>query len=245
VTASGGSGHGSPRWAVWAWVAQPAYLVVEVGAALATGVLYTLRDDTISALGTTCTYPAAVAASASTVGAGEGCSTAPWVMNVAFVVFGLLQALGATELVRRGGRHSLVGSLWLVAGLASVGVGLLPVDEHPTAHALVALPVFVAQPLALLLHPRLVTGTAVRVVGWALAAVSVTGAGVFTALLGQWEWVGAAERAAIWPAKLWLPLAALAPVLGPLLPRRRTPAARARPPGPRRDDTSPGTRPTG
>jgi hypothetical membrane protein len=223
VTASGGSGQGPARWAVWAWLAQPGYLVVEVCAALSTGVLYTLRDDTISALGTTCTYPAAVATSASTVGAGEGCSSAPWVMNAAFVVFGLLQALGATALVRRGGRWAVVGGLWLVAGLGSVGVGLLPVDTHPTAHALVALPVFVAQPLALLLHPRLVAGRTVRMAGWVLAAVSLLGAVVFAVLLGRWEWVGAAERAAIWPAKLWLPLAALAAAAAG--PRRARPGA--------------------
>ena len=213
MTASGGNEERSPRWAVWAWAAQPAYLVVEVGAAVSTGVLYTLRDDTISALGTTCTYPAAVVASASTVGAGEGCSSAPWVMNAAFVAFGVLQASGALPWVAGRGPRAFVGWLWLVAGLASVAVGLLPVDVHPTAHALVALPVFVAQPLALLLHPRLVRGRALRVTGWALAAVSVTGAVVFTALLGRWEWVGVAERAAIWPAKLWLALAALAPLL--------------------------------
>jgi hypothetical membrane protein len=241
VTASGGSAHRPARWAVWAWLTQPAYLVVEVWAAVSTGVLYTLRDDTISALGTTCTYPSAVVASASTVGAGQGCSSAPWVMNAAFVGFGILQALGALPWLTGRGREAFVGRLWLVAGLASVAVGLLPVDAHPTAHSLVALPVFVAQPLALLLHPRLVAGRVAHVAGRVLAAVSVTGAVVFAALLGRWEWVGAAERAAIWPAKLWLPLAALAPVLA----RRRTPGARARRPGPRPGDTSPGTPPTG
>ena len=216
MRASSRTGEGAPRWAVWAWAAQPAYLVVEVWAALALGVLYTLRNDTISALGTTCTCPATVVASTTTVGSLGGCSTAPWVMNAAFVVFGLLQAVGATPLLRAGGRSTLVGGLWVVGGLASVAVGVLPVDRYPAAHAWAALPVFVAQPLALVLHPRLLTGSGARWVrrtGWALAAVTVVGAVAFVALLGGTEWVGAAERAAIWPAKAWLALVALASVL--------------------------------
>jgi hypothetical protein len=100
------------------------------------------------------------------------------------------------------------------------------VDAHPSAHALVALPVFVAQPVALVLHPRLVVGQVARTVGWALAAVSVTGALGFAALLGRWEWVGAAERAAIWPAKLWLLVAALATVLSPAPTGGRAPGPR-------------------
>ena len=248
MRASGGTGGQAPRWAVWAWVAQPAYVAVEVWAALTLGVLYTLRDDTISALGTTCTYPATVVASTGTVGSLGGCSTAPWVMNAAFAVFGLLQALGATALLRAGGRSTLVGGLWLVGGVASVAVGALPVDRYPTAHAWVALPVFVAQPMALLLHPRLVAGgrtRGVRLAGWALAAVSVTGAAVFVGLLGGSEWVGAAERAAIWPAKVWLALVALV-ALGPVLARpRATVQPRVRPPGPRPGGTPPATPPTG
>src|SRR6476660_8572364 len=66
-----------------AWLAQPGYLAAEVLLALFAGVGYSLADDTISALGTGCGSPAA-----------SGCSSAPWAMNVVFVVFGALQALG-------------------------------------------------------------------------------------------------------------------------------------------------------
>ena len=208
-----------------AWLVQPAYLVVEVALAVLAGVRYSLPDDTISALGTSCAP-------------GEGgCSSAPLLMNLAFVAFGLLQALGAVPLLRRRGRTAVVGWLWVVAGLASVGVGLLPVDAHPTAHSAAALPVFVAQPLALLLHARLLEPGRLRHVGLALATVALVGVVAFAGLLGADHWSGLAERAAIWPAKLWLALALLATA------GRRPPAGGPRP-GPPRGGTGPASPPT-
>lgn len=183
-----------------AWLVQPAYLVAEVLAGLGTGVAYSFRDDTISALGTSCTSQVL-----------SGCSSTPAVMNVVFVVFGVLQALGALMLLRQPAwRYRLVGLLWSVAGLFSILVGLLPVDGHPVAHTLVALPVFVAQPLAILLHSRLMPAGATRRVGLLLGVVAVVGAVAFATLLGSATWAGAVERAAIWPAKVWLLLAAFA-----------------------------------
>lgn len=206
-----------------AWLAQPAYLVAEVGLAVIAGVGYTVRDHTISALGTACDP------------GGAGCSSAPGAMNAVFIGFGLLQAVGALPLLAGRDRRALVGWLWVVAGLASVGVGLLPVDTHPTGHALVAAPVFVAQPLALLLHARLTPAGAARTAGLVLASAALLGVAAFAALLGRDQGVGLAERAAIWPAKLWLPLAALA-TAGWLRPALR--------PGPRRGGTGPASPPT-
>ncbi len=208
-----------------AWLAQPAYLVVEVWLALAAGVGYSLRDDTISALGTSCSP------------AEGGCSSAPLVMNVTFVVIGLLQALGAVPLLRRPGRAPVVGWLWVVAGLASVGVGLLPVDRHPMAHALVAAPVFAVQPLALLLHARLPGPGPLRRAGLALGVLALLGVLAFVTRLGADHWSGLAERAAIWPAKLWLPLVLLATASRPR-------SALERPPGPRPGGTAPVNPPT-
>ena len=218
-----------------AWLVQPAYLAAEVALALLAGVHYSLADDTISALGTVCTYPASD-------GRGGGCSSAPVVMNIAFIAFGLLQALGAVPLLSVRGRTALVGWLWVVAGLGSVGVGLLPVDSHPLAHSLVALPVFVAQPLALLLHARLLAPGRLRHVGLALAAVAIGGVVVFAVRLGAEHWSGLAERAAIWPAKLWLPLALLTAAAPTAAGRRRS--ADAPPPGPPPGGTGPASPPT-
>jgi sterol desaturase/sphingolipid hydroxylase (fatty acid hydroxylase superfamily) len=169
VRATGGRrgrpGGALDRFAYPAWLAQPAYLAAEVLLALLAGVHYSLADDTISALGTGCPSPAAT-----------GCSAAPWVMNLVFVLFGVLQA-------------------------------------------------FVAQPLAVLLHARWLATGRPRVAGTALGVAAVVGAVAFAALLGADSWSGAAERLAIWPAKLWLPLAALrpgsTPAAGAAAPARR------------------------
>ncbi|MEP6856012.1 MAG: DUF998 domain-containing protein [Pedococcus sp.] len=183
-----------------AWLAQPGYLAAEVLLAEVAGVGYSMADDTISALGTSCDSAAAT-----------GCSSAPWAMNLAFIGFGALQALGAVPLLREPvGRSRVVGWLWVVAGVFSVGVGLAPVDAHPTLHSLVALPVFVAQPLAVLLHARWLATGRLQAVGTVLGLAAIIGAVAFGALLGADGWSGAAERLAVWPAKLWLPLAALA-----------------------------------
>lgn len=182
-----------------AWLAQPAYLVGEVLIGVVTGVTYSFRDDTISALGTSCTSDVV-----------SGCSSTPLAMNVVFMVFGVLQALGAVLLLRGSPRsHRVVGVLWAVAGGFSILVGLLPVDDHPTAHTLVALPVFLAQPLAILLHARLMPKGPTRTAGLVLGVVAVAGAVAFGVLLDSPTWAGAVERAAIWPAKVWLLLAAM------------------------------------
>ena len=211
-----------------AWLAQPGYLAAEVLLALLAGVHYSVADDTISALGTGCGSPATT-----------GCSSAPWAMDLTFIAFGALQALGATPLLRDpAGRARVVGWLWVAAGLFSVGVGLAPVDAHPTLHSVVALPVFVAQPLAVLLHARWLTAGKVRVVGTALGVAAVLGAVAFAVLLGADDWSGAAERLAIWPAKVWLPLAAVRPrrlpahgAPAPARPGGRPRANRPRAPG--------------
>lgn len=156
-----------------AWLAQPAYLVGEVLVGVLTGVAYSFRDDTTSALGTSC--PALEV---------SGCSSSPWAMNLVFVAFGALQALGAVLLSRRSGTtHRLVGTLWAVAGTFSILVGLL--------------------------HARLMPAGATRGVGLLLGVVAVLGAAAFAALLGSPTWAGTVERAAIWPAKVWLLLAAI------------------------------------
>lgn len=215
-----------------AWLAQPGYLAAEVLLALLAGVHYSAADDTISALGTGCTSPAAT-----------GCSSAPWAMNVAFVAFGVLQALGAIPLLRAATtRERVVGWLWVVAGTFSVGVGLAPVDVQPTLHSGVALPVFVAQPLAVVLHARWLAEGRIRAAGTALGVAAVLGAVTFAVLLGADHWSGAAERLAIWPAKLWLPLAAPLPALrSRQLPAPGEPAP-ARPGGrpPANPPTAPG-----
>ncbi len=183
-----------------AWLVQPGYVAAEVAIGVGLGVAYSFRDDTISALGTGCSSLVL-----------EGCASQPWVMNAVFIGFGALQAVGAWHLLReRASRqHRVVGCLWAIAGSFSILVGFFPVDSHPVTHTVVALPVFVAQPIAILLHARLLPPSPTRTAGLFLGAVAVAGAATFGTLLGSEQWGGLAERVAIWPAKIWLALAAI------------------------------------
>ncbi|MGB7448073.1 MAG: DUF998 domain-containing protein [Ornithinimicrobium sp.] len=197
---------------------QPLYLATEVAIGLTLAVSYSFRDDTISALGTGCSAVVL-----------EGCSSQPWVMNAAFIGFGVLQAAGAWHLLwdRTSRRRQVVGAAWAVAGSFSVLVGLFPVDSHPVAHTVVAVPVFVTQPLAILLHARLFPPSPTRTAGMALGALAVAGAGAFGVLLGSDQWGGLAERVAIWPAKVWLALAVVTAVSGRAAGARSTGTGRS------------------
>jgi hypothetical membrane protein len=196
----------------WCWLVQPAYLVAELLVAAGASAAYSLRDDTISALGMlTCTPGHA----GSLV---DVCS--PWHvgMNTAFVVFGLLRAAGAVLLRPVLGAGTWAGvavSLWVASALAAAAVGLVPVDQQPGWHVVAALPVFVLQPLAVL-----ATGEALRrsgavsrtvaISGLVVGAVTLAAAAGFGLHLGGPTWVGGLERLALWPAYPWLAVVALA-----------------------------------
>ncbi|MER7169696.1 DUF998 domain-containing protein, partial [Micromonospora sp. NPDC000207] len=111
------------RLGVVAWLVQPLYLVAEIVTATAVGVPYSFVDNTISDLGasacTTVAYPF-----------GDVAVCSPWhlVLNTAFVVTGVLMVVGAL-LVRHPVAGGWVRWLWVVAGLSSVGTGLVPLDR--------------------------------------------------------------------------------------------------------------------
>lgn len=146
----------------------------------------------------------------------------PWHagMNTAFIWFGCTLALGALLWGRRNlpglsGRIAIV--LWCVAGLGSIGVGLFPVNAEPTAHGIVALPIFVAQPLALLLmgvslrstRPRLAAATMVVAV---LSGIGAVAFGVFVG--GDAAHIGTVERLALWSGYVWVSVVVLASLTG-------------------------------
>ena len=120
-------------------------------------------------------------------------------MKEPFISFGLLLAGGALLLARPLG--SWATGLLVVSGLSSVATGLAPLDQDAALHAMAAGPLFVAQPIALVVlglrlrksRPRLArvlraTGvvTAVAAVGFVLSDEG----GAAT---------GALERLALWP----------------------------------------------
>ena len=191
------------RFGVIAWLVQPLYIAVELAVIAKVTARYSIMDNTISDLGaTTCTaidYP---------FGPVPVCS--PWhgLLNASFVVFGVLLTLGALLLHRSQPKGKLAvtaTTMWVIAGLSSIGTGLVPIDADLELHALVSLPVFVAQPAALallgvLLRDRLAVGAGV---------LSLVASAIFLARTGSADFGGLLERLGLWPAYLLLPFLAL------------------------------------
>jgi hypothetical membrane protein len=197
------------RLGVALWVVQPISLLVEIITAARVTAPYSFLDNTISDLGVT---------RCGTVeyrfGPVPVCS--PWhdLMNASFIVFGVFLVVGALLLRRRlgsGFAGRVATGLWVVAGLGSVGTGLVPLDRDVDLHVLVSMPVLIAQPLAVLAlglavrrsHPGLARSALV------VGAVSVAGAVAFLARVDSPDLGGLFERLALWPGYLWLPAAAL------------------------------------
>ena len=191
-----------------ALMVRPLYIATEAVVAAATTGGYSFVTDSVSRLGE--------------VGcAAAYCSPRHDLMNGSFVGFGLLLAGGALLLARPLGPWA--AGLLVVSGLSSVATGLAPLDQDAALHAMAAGPLFVAQPIALIVlgvrlrrsRPRLArilrgTGavTAVAAVGFVLSGEGSAAA-------------GALERLALWPVLL-----GVAAVAWEWRPRRRRATAR-------------------
>lgn len=179
------------RWGFLALAVRPAYVAAEVVTAAATTGGYSFVADSVSRLGETgCD--------------ASYCSPRHAVMNGSFVGFGALLAGGAVLLSPTLGRP--VTGLLVVSGLSSVATGLAPLDQDPVLHAVAATPLFVAQPLALLLLGRRVRREQPRL-GAALTATGVLTAAAAVGFVASPDALGAAgllERLALWPVLLGL-----------------------------------------
>ena len=229
VRRSGGYGRAvrPNRLGIAAWLVQPLYVAVELLVAAAASAAYSLRDDTISSLGQVACLPGHSSATIPV------CSPHHLVLNAAFVLFGLLRVIGAVLLhpgLAAGWSRTVATALWVVSGLCSAAVGFAPVDQHPELHALVALPVFVLQPLAVLATAGALRRTRDAVPAWvvgsgyAVGALTLAASVAFGLALEAEVWVGGLERLALWPAYLWLGGAGAA-----LLVRSRRLSAPSRP----------------
>ena len=196
-------------WGAALLLLRPVYVVVEVVVAARTTGSYSLTHDTVSELGAAACSPAF-------------CS--PWreLMNGTFVAVGLLLAGGALLLAPRLGPAATV--LLCVAGLSSIGTGLAPVDVDATLHVLAAAPLFLCQPVALILLARRLRPTHGRLARWLLLSGVLTGAAAIAFVTGA-PGTGVLERLALWP-----PLVALAAVAA-VLARPGDASAAARPRG--------------
>jgi hypothetical protein len=169
---------------------RPTYVAAEVVTAAATTGGYSFVADSVSRLGEVgCT--------------AAYCSPRHEVMNGAFMAYGVALVVGALLLARQLGPW--VTGLLVVSGVSSLATGLAPLDQDATVHALAATPLFVAQPLALVLLGRRVRGRRPRL-GTALLVTGVLTAAAAAGFVvsGEGRAGGALERAALWPVLLGL-----------------------------------------
>lgn len=178
------------------WGVRPLYFVAELAAAAWSTAAYSFTGNTVSDLGAAgCTT---IERSGTPV---PVCSPAHHLMNGSFIVFGLLMALGAVLLFGRFGRGPLavvLTALLVLSGASSIATGLTPLDLNPGGHVLAATPLFLAQPVALVVlglllrdrRPRTAAGLMVTGVVCAVAA------GTF---IGVDQAIGITERIALWP----------------------------------------------
>ncbi|GAB3016295.1 hypothetical protein GCM10011376_04350 [Nocardioides flavus (ex Wang et al. 2016)] len=169
---------------------RPTYVATEVVTAAATTGGYSFIADSVSRLGE-------VGCSAAY------CTPRHEVMNGSFMAYGVALAAGALLLARPLGPW--VSGLLVVSGVSSFATGLAPLDQDATLHVVAATPLFVAQPVALLLLGARVRSHSPRLGAGLLATGAVTAAAAIGFMLsGEGRAAGALERAALWPVLLGL-----------------------------------------
>ena len=164
---------------------RPTYIATEVVTAAATTGGYSFVSDSVSKLGE-------VSCSAAY------CSPRHEVMNGSFMAYGVLLAGGALLMAKPLGPW--VTGLLVVSGVSSYATGLAPLDQDATLHAIAATPLFVGQPLALLLLGWRIREERPRLSRALLATGAVTAAAAVGFILsGEDRAAGALERLALWP----------------------------------------------
>jgi hypothetical membrane protein len=195
------------RWGALALLVRPAYIATEFVVAAATTGGYSFLSDSVSRLGE-------VGCSAAY------CSPRHELMNGSFITFGALLVAGAVLLSRLVGPW--VTGLLVISGLSSVATGLAPLDQDATLHAISAVPLFVAQPVALLVLGVRIRADRPRLARALLAAGVVTAAAAVAFVLsGAGPVSGALERLALWPVLVGLAAFSCTRLMSP--PRHRHP----------------------
>lgn len=180
----------SARLGAVVFLLRPTYIATEFVTAAATTGGYSFVSDSVSKLGE--------------VGCADAyCSPRHEVMNGSFMGYGVLLAGGALLLARPLGPW--VTGLLVVSGISSYATGLAPLDQDAVLHTLAATPLFVGQPLALLLLAARVRTEKPRLSQALFATGAVTAAAAAGFVLsGDERAAGALERLALWPVLLGL-----------------------------------------
>lgn len=168
-----------------AFLLRPTYIATEIVTAAATTGGYSFVSDSVSKLGE--------------FGCSEAyCSPRHEVMNGSFMAYGVALAGGALLLMKPLGPW--VTGLLVVSGVSSYATGLAPLDQDAMLHAIAATPLFVGQPLALLLLGLRVREERPRLSKALLATGAVTAAAAVGFIVSGDERAGGAlERLALWP----------------------------------------------
>ena len=173
------------RWGALALLVRPAYIAAEIITSAATTGGYSFVADSVSKLGELGCSPVY-------------CSPRHEVMNGSFIGFGVLLAGGALLLARPFGPWAT--GLLVVSGISSVATGLAPLDQDTTLHALAATPLFVAQPIALIVLGARLRQDQPRLARVLSATGAVTAAAAVAFIVSDEGGVsGALERLALWP----------------------------------------------
>jgi len=173
-----------------AFLLRPTYIATEVVTAVATTGGYSFVSDSVSRLGE--------------VGCTEGyCSPRHAVMNGSFMGYGVLLAGGALLLAKPLGPW--VTGLLVVSGVSSYATGLAPLDQDAALHAIAATPLFIGQPIALLLLGARLREEEPRLARALLVTGAVTAAAAVGFIVSGDERAGGAlECLALWPVLLGL-----------------------------------------
>lgn len=182
------AGSALERWGAVALLVRPAYVATEFVVAGATKGGYSFLADSVSRLGEIGCTPAY-------------CSPRHAVMNGSFVTFGVLLAGGSALLLRPLGPWA--SGLLVISGLSSVATGLAPLDQDGTLHAIAATPLFVAQPVALVVLGVRLRDEQPHLARVLLATGAVTAAAAVAFVAsGDSPVSGGLERLALWPVLL-------------------------------------------
>lgn len=178
------------RCGALALLVRPVYIATEFVVAAATKGGYSFFADSVSRLGE--------------VGCSDAyCSPRHEVMNGSFMTFGVLLAGGAVLLARPLGPW--VTGLLVVSGLSSVATGLAPLDQDAALHAIAASPLFVAQPIALVVLGARLRNEQPRLARALLTTGVVTAASALAFVVpGDSAVSGGLERLALWPVMVAL-----------------------------------------
>ena len=164
---------------------RPTYIATEFITSAATTGGYSFVSDSISKLGEVgCT--------------GAYSSPRHVVMNGSFMVYGVLMAGGGLLLAKPLGPW--VTGLLVVSGVSSYATGLAPLDQDAVLHTIAATPLFIAQPLALLLLGHRLREEQPRLAKALLATGLLTAAAAVGFIVsGDQRAAGGLERLALWP----------------------------------------------